>query len=62
MFIDPTMEVKVCPPAKRDVSGDDMPHRPTFRSSGSRRSLLEMMRSISPYATTELARVTEEQL
>jgi hypothetical protein len=47
MFIDPTINLKICAPAERDVSGDGMRHRLTFRSSGAERSLFEVARSIN---------------
>src|SRR6266498_5656487 len=40
-------ESKTCAPAERDVSGNGIRHRLTFRSSGARRNLLEVARSIN---------------
>src|SRR6266498_1060235 len=40
-------ESKTCAPAERDVSGNGTRHRLTFRSSGARRNLLEVTRSIN---------------
>src|SRR6266536_1810030 len=40
-------ESKTCAPAERDVSGNGTRHRLTFRSSGARRNLLEVARSIN---------------
>jgi len=47
MFIDPAINLKICAPAERDVSGDGARHRLTFRSSGARRILSQVGRSIN---------------
>ena len=47
MFIDPTMNPRPALQRTRDVSGNGTRHRLTFRSSGARRNLLEVARSIN---------------
>jgi hypothetical protein len=52
MVIDQTTNPKTCAPAERDVSGDRLPALVratsfTFRSSGARKNLLAVKRSIN---------------